>query len=277
MKTFDAPFCCLKGFTRTKDYVFITCCEESIKSIRIYENTVPFDLLMLIPLEEIVYPRVIVSSPTSECLYVTDLHSPCIWKLTIEGPVTKWICSRARKLSVTVATNGQVVVLQFNDSFVDTFVEILTSDGVLIRTINLQNDLWIQHAILKPNGQLVIVVHSSANSANGSVTWSISLVTNNGQIIDHVTITDENYFYTKTVSCWSLDLTVAHVNDSDLKSYSECFASKHDAYLMLEEHIFPLAPSWYTNGRTRNKIILLDAQVGIHSSENSIAIHKAFT
>ena len=257
------------------DYIFLLCSEPSIKSIRVYEDTVPFDLLMLITLEETAHPRHLVLNPSSDCLYVAN--PSCIWKITTEGQVIKWICrpNLTSIMGVTVATDGEVVVLQRNKTYLEQFFEIFTSDAIFIRRIYLPNYVWTRYAILKPDGQLIIV-HETRDDV--SVFYSISLAANNGQII-HVgliNLTSEGYFpnrRNRTPLCWSIDLEVAHVNSYDVASISECFAVEADSFLMLEENIFSLDNLWRTSAI--NKIILLDAQVefGIHSSKNSVVMY----
>lgn len=255
-------------------YIFILCCEKLVKSIRIYENTAPFGLLMLIPLEEIAIPSDLVANPTSDCLYVADIDSSCIWKITTEGQVMIWLCNLTSIWGVSIAIDGKVVVLQRNKTDGGRFVEIFTSDAVLIRRIYLPNFLWIQNSFLKPDGQL-ITVHCSED--NVSLSYIISLAANNGQLIGLINLTSEGYFSSRrnrTALCWSIDFEVTHVINYDSASTYECFAAETDSFLMLEENIAPLDLFWRINAI--NKIILLDAQLefGIHSSKNNVIIHK---
>lgn len=260
-----------------KDYIFILCDEDAITSIRVYETTTPFDLLMVIPLEEIYRPRYLVSSAASECLYVTDGYSECIWNITIEGQATKWLCSLCNltyTFGVTVSTDGQVVVLRgrLYKRTLTQFVEIYTPNAVFIRRIHLSNHVITDNAILKPDGQLIIVYVSSYR--NLYVTWVISLVNTNGEVISHVNLT--SYYSNET--CWSFGSDATQLNDSVVRYKSYCTTHPRNAYLLLEGNIIPLFwPTWCGNGADRYNLILADVQVafGIHSSKNNLQIHAS--
>lgn len=113
---------------------------------------------MIIPLDKINNPLGLASSAASDCLYVNDFNSSCIWKITLyDHQVTKWICYLRRLMRKTVSKEGQVVVLQLDETSKKQFLEIYGSDAIFIRRVNLSNGIFTLKAILKPDGQLIIV------------------------------------------------------------------------------------------------------------------------
>lgn len=105
----------------------------------------------------------------------------------------------------------------------------------------------------------------------------ITLATTNGQIISQVIVAIYGLLSPKT--CCSFDSDAAQVNEFDLKYNSECFISSYNIiHLMLEENVTPLYFGWNPYWQERYKPIFIDVQVefGIHSSKNSLVIHKCF-
>lgn len=202
-------------------------------SIRVYEDTTPFDLLMLISLEGFRQPKSLVSSTASKCLYVTERNTGilCIWKITIEDHrKTKWLCNLTDALELTVSSEGHVVVLQYDQTHDKYFLSIYGSDALLIRKIFLPNDIYHPwKAILKPNQQ-VLTVHwrvEKIDDANYRNTGVISLVMSTGQIIDQIDIKDTALRTENDGVRWPLDLNAARVNDFDLNNAKCMCAEPH--------------------------------------------------
>lgn len=235
MITLYAPLCGFDDMTLLNDFIFILCASYFYVSIGVYENTTPFDLLLLLPLEEIKAPSGLVSSVASECLYFMDIKTSCIWKITIEDyRVTKWLCNLNTPSGLlTVSNDGQVVVLQHGQWLTDNCLDIYGSDAVFIRRIYLSNDIYLPlNAIMKPNGQFVIVHWGDMRTKdmNQSDVFQVaSLVTSAGQIIDQA-------HSTETVSIHARD---AICNSPHPKDVSKCSGIRlfiYNVFLMLDEY-----------------------------------------
>jgi hypothetical protein len=125
------------------------------EAIRIYEDTTPFDLLMLIPIADI-HPWYFASSAVSECLYVIRFMSPCIWKIALgDHQITKWVCRREIPMTLTATTDGQVVAVDSDETSKRIYIEIYGPDSDLIRRIDLPDDREPFTAILRPDGQFI--------------------------------------------------------------------------------------------------------------------------
>ena len=260
--------------TRLKDYIFILCVQT--KSIRVYEDTTPFDLLMLIATEEMKSPRHLVSSATSECLYVSDYDSSCIWKIALEDhKVTKWMCSRDRPMGISVSNDGQVIAVHSNETSMRRFIGIYGTDAGLIRRIDLSNENYEpMKAILKPNGQF-ITFHALEGFRR--YTLFIGQVTTDGQVISQINVTGRGYGPPSNVLCWSFQSYDPLENYFDRNTYRDCNIYRYvSAYLILEENIIPLRVGWNEESSRRNNIILIDVRVEfeIRSSEINLNIFE---
>lgn len=195
-----------------KDFIFVLCLRESFKSIRVYEMTVPFDLLMLIPLEEVSIPSNLVSCVASECLYVADAKSACIWKITLrDHQITNWISNLNNVLGVEVVTNGQVVILQSDETSGNKYVNIYGLDAAFIRKIDLPNDLNLLKAIFNLDGQYKAYTRSHGNGNHSMV---VSVIVTNREVISHANATD-NQQKSASVGLLGMNMTISQFNITD--------------------------------------------------------------
>lgn len=166
---------------RLNELIFILCLRENFKSIRVYDSTAPFDLLMLIPVEEVSLASYPVSGITFEYIYVADFISACIWKITLhDHQVRKWLCNLKSFLAVTITLNGQVVVLHRNETSGNKFVEIYGSDAVLILAMDVTNDLNPLNGILDVDLEYTI---NTTLFGNGNHYMAISMATTSNKTI----------------------------------------------------------------------------------------------
>lgn len=243
-----------------KNYIVTVCPKKYIGSVRVYDIKAPLDLLMLMTLDEINDPRNFVPSVTSECLYVTDFNSSCIWKITIEDlQLTKWLCNLKRPMGVTVTTDGQVVVAQYDPMSDKQFLDIYGSDAVLVHRLYLSNDFCKPgEAILTPDGQFITIYRSHTWGWN--YTLVISLATIDGKIISQVNVTGNGFNSSSDELCWSFHSNDAEVNDFEYKS--ECIVTHHftqhfNIMMMLEDFTSNAINIWSRNGYGRNEIFLM--------------------
>lgn len=137
--------CYVYSVVRHQGYIY-TVCEEyppgSIKSIRVHDDSPPFDLLMLTLLEG-VYPSVHYASDAVEnCIYILDFALSCLWRFTTEDhQVTEWLSNIIHPISVTVSTkfNGQVIVLRHGE--IPYELEFYGPNAALVRRIVLSGSI----------------------------------------------------------------------------------------------------------------------------------------
>lgn len=236
-----------------RGYIFLFCGRQFHESIRVFDDTTPFDLVMLILFEQMHNVSLIAPSTASNCLYFADDQSSCIWRLSLEDhQVTKWFCSPVLLWGFTVSTDGQVVVVQGNETYMATFLEIYSSDAVLIRRIELL-DIWVPITrILEPDN---LWHHVSI----------INLVAAIGRVIGPVNATGTFSDPPTNITLRSIRSDTYKMNWFDSSYYLEySFYHYNCTYLISEETHITLLASW-------NEIEYLPCEY------NSICLSAKFT
>lgn len=161
----DAPLCVVSDIKRLKSrYMsaltefYILCVDEteyhSIKSIRVYDDIIPFDLTMLIPMEIIREPRDFVFSPMLKHLYVVDSDPFCVWKITLgDHKVTKWLSDVGSYFTLSVSSDDEVLLLR------PGVLEIYGPDAVLRRRITFSGTFYSLLEVIPKSNEQFIIVH----------------------------------------------------------------------------------------------------------------------
>lgn len=254
MKTFQRTACIVTGIKRLQHFIYIICrqdSDESIKSIRVYDDTLPFDLLYLILIEEVNRAEQFVADATLNCFYILD--SPCIWKFTIrDQKLTKWLSDLVDPISLTVSTDGQLVVLRRDETWIE--LEIYESDGSFARRIRLFNSSDnklrpIYRTFSSINDPLLIVsINNSFLVVSSNINFferyenfclaydfrlfSINSFATNGQLIGQV-----NHTFSGGINShwrWQVKGSTVEFN-IDL-----AFSNNYDSYLIVVDNMFRL-------------------------------------
>ena len=207
---------------------------------------------MLIPLGEVTSSWESASDAALNCIYILDLNLSCIWKFTIEDhKLTKWLCNLVQPISVTVSTDGQVVVLRHE---LDTSIEldIYASNSAFIRKSVVTNDIVIMKSMF-PNINYTFVIDGINNTFLIVSAFGIEIDTRGGfrfplgfilvsgnaptpttykQIVGQVNHT----FYDKTDTFWRWQVYASNLEFTIDFIYINC-----DNYLIVMEHIFQIA------------------------------------
>ena len=174
----EVPLCNITGVTQLGDHIFVLCGwyqsrQIVIPSIRVYEHRPPFNLLWLIPIEELDdTPTDIVSSEKSNCLYVSD--KMWIWKIELERyQVIRWLSSANHDhMMMSVTLEDQLITISKKNSSYQ--MEIYCPDGVRDKLVPLQtpdNREPIQ-AIPTRNEQFFIVyAHAMIDDCSLGLQW----------------------------------------------------------------------------------------------------------
>jgi len=157
------PLCNITGVTHLGDQIFVLCGwyqsrQIVIPSIRVYDNRPPFNLLWLIPIEELDdTPTDIVSIEKPNCLYMSD--KKWIWKIELERyQVIQWLSSENHDYMMMSVTHEDylITISKINSSYQ---MEIYRPDGVRDRLVRLQipDNREPINAIRTRNGPFFIV------------------------------------------------------------------------------------------------------------------------
>ena len=238
LKSFRRVACIVTGVTRLHGHFYILCARHpiSLNSIRVYEDTPPFDLLMVIQLEEVDIGRRLASDSALNCLYILDSDISCIWKLTIEdNKLTKWLCDLIQPISLTISTDGQLVVLRNGRN--SSELDIYEPNGNLTRTIVVSKNIGFPFRFLQIGIDTFIVVNvyneiGKTFNRVTAITTGFSLVSSNGEIITHINLTEN---FNQSDDCW-----LWKVDGSALEFTVDFIYNLCDCYVLLEENILPM-------------------------------------
>lgn len=122
-----------------------------------YSDQSPFIKIKNIDISKHVkLPQDVVACNTSNCLYVADIGSSCVWKVELGYPtkVTKWASDVSAPHTVSVnVRNGQVTTFG-NQS---KSLRVYSADGNLAHTVSLPGEVkFPQHAVETSKGNFVV-------------------------------------------------------------------------------------------------------------------------
>ena len=153
--------------------------------IHVYNISKPFSILEWFTVKDFKSPHDVAACAISNCLYVTDLETRCIWKIVpSDRQATRWLSNLEEPFTLSVSNDGRVIVPRDGQP---SFVEIYNSYSVLIQSVQLPEQ--IQHpkrAIETPTGN-VILLHRCSNHS----VIVLSEVTKNGDIVHRFLSGDE--------------------------------------------------------------------------------------
>jgi len=190
----------VSGLATIDGNVFVLCREP--KSLRIYRDESPYVLEKQLTISEILDPWDMAASPPSNCLYVTDQFSECVWKISaptdvensgwlsrvVGNRMTKWWTGKGSHIirwltrisypyTISVSRDGLRVLLARQGQ--PCCVEIYGQDGVRIQRLMLASDVeTVRHAVETSKGNLVV---SHKWKASGK--WGVCEVNRDGQIL----------------------------------------------------------------------------------------------
>lgn len=249
-KTFQRVICVISGAIRHDGHLYILRrhMRYTIPSMRIYEDTPPFDLIMLTTVEEVNQFRYFGFDAASSCFYILNSASSCIWKFTIEDhKLTKWLCNLVQPISLTVSTDGQVVVLR--DGEASTELEIYGPNATLVRRNAMPYNIiiftasWIvrslhrRYLIKGINNTFIIisdvgVEYDSDDRAMGYIIVYSNASTTNAEIIGKA----KHIFSRSVDSYWRLKL-----NGSTSDFCVDIIYNNYDIYLIAAEQLFEIS------------------------------------
>lgn len=178
-ESFSAEFCAHITFQMAKleDKVYVLY--KAPNRIHVYNISKPYSILEEFSVKHLQSPCDVAACATSNCLYVTDQETRCIWKIVPrDRQVTRWLSDLGEPFTVSVSNDGGVIIPRDGQP---SFVEIYNSDAVLILSVRLPEE--IQHptrVVETPTGN-IIILHRCRDDLSSVV---LSEVTANGNIVN---------------------------------------------------------------------------------------------
>lgn len=168
------------GIVRLNDSLYVLCHQPN--AVRVYEcnddDAFPFQRQILLQL--IVQPWDIAASSRSNCLYVTDSHNRCVWKIkeSCGSQVAKWLHDASSlQFTLSVTSNGQVLLVTGGAPRLS--LELYTPDAELARSIRLPGHVFSPvHAVVTTSGNFV-VIYGWWNSKR----WGICKLNSEGETV----------------------------------------------------------------------------------------------
>lgn len=190
----------VSGVATIDDNIFVLCREP--KSLRIYRNESPYVLEKQLSIAEIRDPWDMAASPPSNCLYVTDQFSECVWKISApmdvessgwlrrvvgnrmtrwwtgkDSHTIRWLTGISYPYTISISRDGLRVLMARQGQ--PCCVELYGQDGLKIQRLLFPSDVEsVRHAVETPKGNLVV---SHKWKATGK--WGVCEVNRDGQIL----------------------------------------------------------------------------------------------
>lgn len=171
------------GVTKLRRTIYVL--GQWSKSIRVYDDTIPFTLQSEIHLDGVKRPCDLAASDKNECLYISDSLCKCIWKVdvsdkTIGEPdaqrATLWLDTISSPYTLSVSRDGHVITVSWGSP---SSLHIFGPEANSICRVPLPTDVeYPLHAVESSSGNLV-VSHMWLNSW----TWTISEVSRDGKVV----------------------------------------------------------------------------------------------
>ena len=191
--------------------------------IYVFEDGHPFNLRNKIRMREIAHFFDIASCEKENCLYVSDIRTDCVWKITTETSgrhkIFKWLTTDYPPLTLSVSCSQLLVVNNASSKLM-----IYGSDAELLRSIQLPEDIVGPiHAVETSFGNFIIIhkceLKKEMEERKESVTRSpfvavgpkalklfvVSELTRDGQVIVRQFIPSNEEQYLNLPSYLSLD------------------------------------------------------------------------
>lgn len=134
-----------------------------------------FQLKEELKIDQIRCPQEMVGSNASDCLYISDSGSRCVWKITPrDQKIALWLSDYSWALSVL--NDGKVIMPRWGQLF---SLEIYGEDGILVGRVRLPVDIELpKHTVETSEGNLVLSHWCQSRKA-----WTVSELSRDGQVI----------------------------------------------------------------------------------------------
>lgn len=163
----------VRGVTKLQNNIYVLTFRPN--RILIYDDQNSFELQEELNIDQIFCPQEMAGSEVSDCLYISDSGSRCVWKITPrDHQITRWLPDYSWALSVL--NDGKVIMPRWGQLF---SLEMYGEDGSLVRRLKLPVDIEIpKHVVETSKGNLVVSHWCQSRKA-----WTVSELTRDGQIM----------------------------------------------------------------------------------------------
>src|SRR6218665_1449593 len=119
---------------------------HSLNVISVYEITSHFKLKDEIKMDGLGEPCDMAACPLNGCLYITDSKNNCVWRLQAsDAKITKWMANIYEPFTISVCSNGNVLMVQQPNTVVEYNVEGFIVEKCKVGYLPKIED--IQHAV----------------------------------------------------------------------------------------------------------------------------------
>jgi len=170
----------IHGVAKLSKHIYVLC--RAPNSIRVYADQSPFNFIKEIKAEYIRQPKDLAACPQSSCLYVTDGYNMftksgnrCVWKITDETNVTRWLSNIGSPWTLSVCREKRVAMLRDDEQHAR--LEVYQSDSVLSQSLLMPADVREPlHVVESSVGNFIV-------SCRYGGLWSLCEIAADGHIV----------------------------------------------------------------------------------------------
>lgn len=140
-----------------------------------------------IQIHDIKKPHDIASAEKQNCLYVTDSEIHCVWKVTSDHTITKWLSDIGDPYTLFITPDSRLVMSrQGKPSRIEIYKQDASLECFVQLPINIEEPL---HAVENSDRNFV-VSHKWRERGARETIWSISMVNDRGEILHRLCAKD---------------------------------------------------------------------------------------
>lgn len=168
------------GVAKLKETLYVLCRSLSSISIHVANDFDPERSRKQAPLTEVSSPIDMVASELNNCLYISDRGNKCIWKLTPDLRLTRWMSRIYQPMTMSISTQGHVIMVRNTNPPV---LDVYGSRGELFDQYRIPLVLQSpKHVVETSNGDFV-VLHKFRDFEGGRrMSWGVSRMNTDGKV-----------------------------------------------------------------------------------------------
>ena len=146
----------MKGICQLCDRLYVVC--DGSNSLRVYHSFQPFSHIEDVEIKELKSPQDVASCDKRLLLYISDGSNNCIWRVTTDFMVDRWMDGVGAPFTLSVIAEERFLMSGITE---DTpSLNIFAPDGALLQRLSLPNDVIdLQHSIQSTTPGNFLVSH----------------------------------------------------------------------------------------------------------------------
>lgn len=179
----DANLC---GITKLSHSIYVLVRNPS--AIHVFLDQKSFPSKAQIQIQDIKKPHDIAAAEKQNCLYVTDSETTCVWQITTDYTITKWLSNIGDPFTLYMTPNSHLVMArQGRPSKIEIYKQDASLDFLVTLPINIEEPL---HAVENSDRNFV-VSHKWRECGARETVWSISVLNIRGEILHRLLAKDQ--------------------------------------------------------------------------------------